>query len=871
MPYLSKLIKRITLGCCLIALATACGGEVAVQSTEPETPVAPVTDSVASVSVSPDSSSAVRGTRMQMVAELRNGNGQVVQDRQLTWTSSDPAIATVDTTGLVTMVGTGTAEITADVRGKRGRSRIQVVPPSVASVQVTPTPSSVVRGQTVALSAQARSSTSEVITDRAVTWTSLSPAIATVSSSGVVSGVSAGTAQVNATIDGITGSAAITVTNPPPGAPSTVSDLSVTAVTDSSVTIRFTEVANGAEAPANYEIRYSTSGFDWSTALSPSRGSCTAQLTGTTIGAVRSCELRGLFAATLYRVAVRSLRGTTGPDAVYGAVSNVATGTTAQAPVPPPAAIATITLTPGTAAVLTGQTASFTATPRDAQGNALTGRSITWSSSNSAVATVSSTGVATGVAAGTMSVRATAEGITGSATLTVSVPPPAAVATITLAPGTASLVTGQTASFAATLRDSAGNVLTGRSVTWSSSNSAIATVSSSGVATAVAAGSASVRATSGSVTGSASLTVSAPVITATQVVIATQPGGALLGNALSPQPVVTLRGANNELVNSTAAVTVSIASGGGTLSGTTTVNAVGGVATFTNLSISGTAGLRTLRFSSGTLTAATSSSISITAPPSGSVLPWFNEDFSRYADNTAFMTIASPWSSNNTNTFTACAPSRSTGITLDRTQGYAGSPNSMRMSFPGMADCLPQRCDNSGAGRDLFANNTEFRGKQHLWFEFAVKFSANWAVQPPSDWGCANAPDHKTILLFTTAGDRWEVKVGNWGSVVRVGDPINGQTLNPNVSHPHYAAPYWNNEWFLIRMEILTGTDAGRFRVWMGPNESNMTLIHSNLSINIPTRQFGQLRMGSNRNTGSAVDTDWWVGRIRIFDQNPGW
>lgn len=82
------------------------------------------------------------------------------------------------------------------------------------------------------------------------------------------------------------------------------------------------------------------------------------------------------------------------------------------------------------------------------------------------------------------------------------------------------------------------------------------------------------------------------------LVVRSQPAGATAGAPLTTQPVLELRDANGQLVPSdTDHVTVAIASGGGTLGGTTTVQTVGGVATFTNLAISGAVGDRTLRFS----------------------------------------------------------------------------------------------------------------------------------------------------------------------------------------------------------------------------------------------------------------------------------
>jgi hypothetical protein len=126
-----------------------------------------------------------------------------------------------------------------------------------------------------------------------------------------------------------------------------------------------------------------------------------------------------------------------------------------------------------------------------------------------------------------------------------------------------------------------------------------------------ATGSVTLTFTSSGLTAATSGTI-ALTQTASQLVLTTQPAGAVSGVAFTTQPVVAVRDPGNLLVaNSTVAVTAAVASGTGTLSGTTTVNAVGGVATFTNLKISG-GGAHTLTFTATGLTAATSTSFTLT-------------------------------------------------------------------------------------------------------------------------------------------------------------------------------------------------------------------------------------------------------------------
>jgi len=99
------------------------------------------------------------------------------------------------------------------------------------------------------------------------------------------------------------------------------------------------------------------------------------------------------------------------------------------------APVATVTVTPASASAIVGGTAAFTATTRDSAGTVLTGRVIAWTSTNTSIATVSTTGVATGVAAGSASIIATSEGKADTSALTVTAaPPPGALADPTLLP-----------------------------------------------------------------------------------------------------------------------------------------------------------------------------------------------------------------------------------------------------------------------------------------------------------------------------------------------------------------------------------------------------------------------------------------------------
>src|SRR5207244_12301743 len=117
-------------------------------------------------------------------------------------------------------------------------------------------------------------------------------------------------------------------------------------------------------------------------------------------------------------------------QALITATSEVLSGTAALAVV---VLVASVTVTPTPATVVVGQTVQLTATPKDANGNVLTGRVVTWASNNTAVATVGSTGLVSGVAQGQATITATSETKSGTAAITVIQVP---VASVTVTPAT---------------------------------------------------------------------------------------------------------------------------------------------------------------------------------------------------------------------------------------------------------------------------------------------------------------------------------------------------------------------------------------------------------------------------------------------------
>jgi hypothetical protein len=120
----------------------------------------------------------------------------------------------------------------------------------------------------------------------------------------------------------------VPVPQPVVTAPLTVTDLAVVATTDTSITLRFTEVSDGAGAPAQYQLRYALGVINWGIAS-------ILPLAGTTIGTVRDIVLVGRLPGTSYQCQIVAYRGTLNVNAVFGALSGVVTART-TAPIPPP-------------------------------------------------------------------------------------------------------------------------------------------------------------------------------------------------------------------------------------------------------------------------------------------------------------------------------------------------------------------------------------------------------------------------------------------------------------------------------------------------------------------------------------------------------
>lgn len=169
-----------------------------------------------------------------------------------------------------------------------------------------------------------------------------------------------------------------------------------------------------------------------------------------------------------------------------------------------PPSVASVSVTPATATLQVGQTLQLTASTLSSSGATLTGHAVSWSSFDATIATVSATGLATALKPASVTITATSEGKTGTATLTVT---PGALATVRLTLRDTVIVMGKTTTATAALLDSAGNAISNVPVTYTSSDTTIAVAGTSGTITGAYEGTVTIRATANGKTGSASLRV----------------------------------------------------------------------------------------------------------------------------------------------------------------------------------------------------------------------------------------------------------------------------------------------------------------------------------------------------------------------------
>ena len=354
------------LAACLVALATGCG-EGTVELPPPPTPV-PTT-----ITISPASATLQSlGETTQLTAEVRDQNGQTMANAAVAWTSSDPSVASVAASGLVTAAANGAVTVTATAGSVSGTAAV-TVDQVAASVAVDPAADTLpALGDTLRLSAEALDANGNAVADAEFAWESSDPSVATVDATGLVTAAANGAATVTATAGSASGTVTVTVDQ-------VVASVAVDPAADTlpalGDTLRLSAEALDANGNAVADAELVWESSDVSVATVNASGLVTAVGNGSTTVTVS-----------------------------YGSVS-------AGVPVAVEQQVASVLVSPSSTTLASrGDTVRLTAEGVDANANPVAADPVAvveWMSDDQAVATVSATGLVTAVG-------------NGSATVTVS-------------------------------------------------------------------------------------------------------------------------------------------------------------------------------------------------------------------------------------------------------------------------------------------------------------------------------------------------------------------------------------------------------------------------------------------------------------------
>ena len=381
-------MKKFLLAAVASLSLTACTDDVITTPTfEPK---------VTTIVVTPAASQMEMGRTVTLTAVVKDQRDSVMTGKTVTWMSNNTTIATVvtavatagTTTATVTGVTKGTANIVASVDGKSTTVPVFVVDPTVATVTVTATvPTTFFVGETLQATSTARDASNNALTSFVTSWTSSAPTVASVSTSGLITALAAGTTTITAASGGKTGTLNITVSLVP------VARVVLTLPKAAQVG-RSTSVAADLRNSSGTALSSTSRTFGWhSSNESIATISATGVITGLTYG------------TTIVTCVVENKVGTL-------VVNVTETG------------INYIVVSPDSSDLKVGATRQYTAVAFDVDSVALSvaalaGRPFSWAVANTETARVSDTGLVLGIAAGTTMVSASIGAVSDNAKVVI--------------------------------------------------------------------------------------------------------------------------------------------------------------------------------------------------------------------------------------------------------------------------------------------------------------------------------------------------------------------------------------------------------------------------------------------------------------------
>lgn len=425
-----------------------------------------------SIAVTPSNASFAVGDTQQFAATgtFTDGSSKNLT-KNVNWSMSNTVVATISAAGLATGRSVGSVTVMAKYNGAVGSASLQVLAAVLTSIKVTPTSASISVGQTQQFAATGTfSDGSTTNLTSTVMWTSSSPTVAAVGTTGLARGVAAGSTTVTAASGLISGNATLSV--------------SVPALISIAITPSNPSVPLGQTVQLTATGTYSDGGTQ---NLTSSAIWSSSALGITTVSSTGLANSYGVGSATI----TASLDGVSGQTILT--VS--------------PSTLVSVLISPITASIPLGAGQQFAASGTFTDGNVqnVTG-AVIWSSTAPSVATINTMGLATSTGTGATSILASSGSIISNAASLTTLP--AALQSIAVSPANPSIAMGTNQLFMATGTYSDGSTQDLSSVvTWSSSLSTVAAISPAGLARSVDVGSTTISANSGSITGLTTLTV----------------------------------------------------------------------------------------------------------------------------------------------------------------------------------------------------------------------------------------------------------------------------------------------------------------------------------------------------------------------------
>jgi Bacterial Ig-like domain (group 2) len=452
-----------------------------------------------SLVVTPQTSIIPLGQTVQFKATgMFNDGSSKNLTQSAVWTTDNPDIAGINSSGLVTSLSPGAANVAASSGTHRGSTRLTISKAALVSLAIGPPASSIALGNSLQLNATGTftdKSTQDVTS--LVTWASSQPDVAVVSSSGLAVSRSVGAAAITAVLGAVNASNSLTVSSA------------------GLVSIAVSE--NRSSIPLGTTAQFTAKGLY--TDGSTQDISNSANWTSSPLN-ILSISNSGL--ATGKTVGAATVSATLGGISGKGALTVSSAG------------LLSIAVSENRSSIPLGTTAQFTAKGLYTDGSTEDiSNSANWTSSPLNILSISKSGLATGKTVGAATVSATSGGISGKGVLTVSEP---VLTSISVVSTFQTMPLGVTQQLTATgaFTDGSSRDLTA-SAAWSSASADIVSISKGGLASANMLGNSTVSATSAAIGGSVALTVSSAALSS----ILISPAAPVMPLASSQQLVAT--------------------------------------------------------------------------------------------------------------------------------------------------------------------------------------------------------------------------------------------------------------------------------------------------------------------------------------------